>query len=138
MQDSDNGFIDCNCTKAKKHIKELCESNNVAHLQELNYHSIPNAFNKLDFGAENPYGINHATMSANLHTPVQKGWYLYAFQAIFGGLTHSMKGFHFWCLLWNTSPSSATTRRATGMFHACSLPMALSTTKTCMHMKQQG
>jgi hypothetical protein len=83
MDDADNGFIDCNYTKAK-HIKELRESNNLAQLQEIGYHSIHNAFDKLDFGYGNPYGINRATMSENLHT-VQKGWYLYALKAFLAG-----------------------------------------------------
>jgi hypothetical protein len=67
MEDADNRFFDCNYTKAKQ-IKELCESNNLAQLQEIGYHIIRNAFDKLDFGYGNPYGINWATMSENLHT----------------------------------------------------------------------
>jgi hypothetical protein len=91
MEDSDNGFIECNYTAAN-YIKELRDSNNFTLLHELGYHRIPNAFDKLDFGAGNPYGINRATMSENLHT-VQKGWYLYALKAFFGGLTDGVKGF---------------------------------------------
>jgi hypothetical protein len=91
MEDSDNGFIECTYTMAKC-IKELRDSNNLPLLQEIGYHSIPNAFDQLDFGAGNAYGINRATMSENLHT-VQKGWYLYSLKAFFGGLTASMKAF---------------------------------------------
>jgi hypothetical protein len=91
MEDADNGFVECIYTKAKD-IKDFRESNNVTLLQEIGYHGIQNAFDKLDFGAGNPYGINRATMSENLHT-IQKGWYLYALKAFFGRITPSMKAF---------------------------------------------
>lgn len=91
MEDADIGFVLCNYTEAKV-IRELRETSDVAQLHHLGYHNNSNAFDILDFGAGNPYGINRATMSENLHT-VQKGWYLYALQAFFGGLTDGVKAF---------------------------------------------
>jgi hypothetical protein len=85
MENADNGDVICNYTVAKD-IQALRENNDRAALSAIGYHVSTNAYDKVDFGAGNPYGINGATKSENLHT-IQKGWYIYSLAGFLGGLT---------------------------------------------------
>jgi hypothetical protein len=80
MESSDDPYVTCKYIKASS-LTALCNGNNVAELQDMAFHNVTNAFDKVCFGA-NEYGIHRATPTEVLHS-IQKGWYLYALEGFY-------------------------------------------------------
>ena len=84
MDDADNHEVECEYIKAS-HLRQLRESCDNSSLKALCFHNVKNAFDDVCFGA-NEFGIHRATMSEVLHA-IQKGWYIYTLQALYGMLS---------------------------------------------------
>ena len=84
MDDADNHEVECEYIKAS-HLRQLRESCDKSSLKALCFHNVKNAFDDVCFGA-NEFGIHRATMLEVLHA-IQKGWYIYTLQALYGMLS---------------------------------------------------